>query len=208
MNNFAKTTLVLSLLAGIPACDPKAGGNTWDGTVLAGRGGAGGGAEGGAAGGGDGSAGRASDDGSAGASGAAGAVGTTVADAGASDDAAAPAPAAAFLGGWRYFEGTVSLTCDDGTTPSGTPEGVVTFLPGDAPDHVTEMDDQGCEIPCVVSGNTAVSISSASCPDEQEFVASLTYTISNGVLREQAAGRVVHEGAGCLFTADSMLSHH
>jgi hypothetical protein len=190
MKTFAKTTLVFSLLAGLSACDP---GNTDHVTTLTGRGDAGG-AAGGAAG-------LAGDEGTAGSSGAAGA------DAGAPDAIAIDATAA-FLGTWRYFEGNISLTCDDGTTPAGMPDGAVTFIAGDGPDQIIEVDDAGCQVPCAVSGNTAVAVSSVNCPDEETFLTSLVYTLTNGSLREQAAGRMVYQGAGCMFTADSMLTQH
>jgi hypothetical protein len=195
MKNFAKTTLALSFVAGLSACDPG-GGAAGHITTLMGRG---------DAGGATGGAGRpAGDEGTAGASGGAGAAG---ADAGA-PDAIVIDPTAAFLGTWRYFEGNISLTCDDGSTPSASPDGAITFIAGDAPTQVIEVDDSGCQVPCTVSGDTAVAVSSVNCVDEQMVVTSLTYTLTNGALREQIAGRVVYQGAGCMFTADSMLTHH
>jgi hypothetical protein len=190
MKNSSKTTLVLCLLAGLAACDPG-GGSADHSSTLTGRGDADG-AAGGATG-------RAGDEGTAGASGGAGP------DAGA-PDAVAIDSTAAFLGTWRYFEGNLSLTCDDGTMPSGPPDGAITFVAGDGPDQVIEVDDAGCQVPCKVSGNTAVAVASVSCPDEQMVLTSLAYTLTNGALREQAAGRAVYQGAECMFTADSMLT--
>jgi hypothetical protein len=191
MKTFAQTMLVLSLSAGLTACDP---GNTDHVTTLAGRGGAGG--EAGAAGraGGEGTAGAGRDG-----------TGTVGADAGTSD-AIAIDPNAAFFGTWLYFAGNLSLTCDDGTLPSGEPDGAITFTAGGGPDQIIEIDDSGCQAPLKVSGNSAVAVSSVNCPDEQMVLTSLAYTLTNGTLREQAAGRMVYQGAGCGFTADSQLT--
>ncbi|HTA18427.1 MAG TPA: hypothetical protein VK989_04000, partial [Polyangia bacterium] len=189
MKTFAKTTFVLSLLAGLAACDP---GNTDHITTLTGRRDAGG------------AAGRASDEGTAGASGG-GAGDTTAADAGV-PEAIVIDPTAAFLGTWRYFGGNVSLTCEDGTTPAGVPDGAITFVAVDDPDRVIAVDDFGCQIPCEVSGDTAVALASVNCADEQVFFTSLVYTLVNGALREQGAGRMVYQGLACGFTDDSQMT--
>lgn len=191
MKTFAKTTFVLSLFAGLAACNL---GNADHITTLTGRGDAGG------------AAGRASDEGTAGASGG-GAGDTTAAgaDAGAAD-AIVIDPTAAFLGTWRYFGGNISLTCEDGTTPAGTPDGAITFVAGDDPGQIIAVDDSGCQVPCKVSGDTAVALASVNCADEQVFFTSLVYTLANGALREQGAGRMVYQGLGCVFADDSQLT--
>ncbi len=198
MKTLAQTTLMLSLFAGLAACDP--GGTADHPTTLTGRGDAGGAAGGVAR--------RADDDATAGASGGGTGDTSTGGDDAGAPDAVAIDSTAAFLGTWRYFEGNISLTCDDGTTPSGLPDGAITFIAGDGPDQIIEADDSGCQVPCKVSGNTAVAVASVTCPDEQMVLTSLAYTLANGALREQATGRVVYQGAGCLFAADSLLTHH
>ncbi|HEX4406874.1 MAG TPA: hypothetical protein VH560_18675 [Polyangia bacterium] len=190
MKTFTQTTLVLALFAGLAACDP---GNTDHITTLSGRGGAGGGA---------GAAGHTRDEGTVGTGGGAGLVDV---DAGTSD--AIPIdPNAAFFGTWRYFVGNLALSCEDGTTPVGTPDGAVTFVAGNESDQVIAVDDSGCQIPCKVSGNTAVAVASVNCADEQVFFTSLAYTLTNGTLHEQGAGRMVYQGLACGFTDDSQLT--
>jgi hypothetical protein len=180
MNNFVKATLLISILGGLGACRGADGGNDVD---------------------------RDGADASMSTDATAMADVSVTADASVSNDARASAvdPAAAFLGTWDYVAGGGSLACGDAPPVSLPATGFATFLRGAGADQLIVVDDQGCEIPCSVSGDVAVAVPGSTCPDEGVTISVLVYTLTNGVMREQTTVQIDVEGDPCTGSGDSSL---
>jgi hypothetical protein len=178
MNNIVKATLLISILGGLGACPSPGDGKDVD------------------------------------AASAAAAHVSTSADAAVTDDAAATAdatatsadPLPAFLGTWNYVSGGGSLLCGDTPAVSLSPTGFVTFLRGAGADQLIVVDDEGCQIPCFVSGDVAVAVPGSTCPDEGVTYSLLVYTVAGGKLREQLTAQVDVQGDDCAGSGDSSLT--